>query len=313
MSAPVVTRSLTRTFNGTDVVDDLSLEVQQGAVTGFIGPSGSGKTTTVRMMTGALPPSSGEVRVFGSDPRQLGTADRRRIGYMPQLEVLYPELTIADNLRFVAALYGVKRPSRRMDEVLEMLDMGGTRALRLEEASGGMQRRVGLASVLMHRPHLLFLDEPTAGLDPVLRRSVWDHLRDLAEEGRTIFVTTQIVSEAATCDAVSLIADGRLLATGTPEELRRLAAGGQVIDLHADGPVEEELVGRLAALPDVVGCTPREDGRSVRLVVQPHAADGVIEAAEGVLLGAGNGLRVAERHSEAFDDVFVQLLERTRG
>ncbi|CAN5140606.1 ABC transporter ATP-binding protein [soil metagenome] len=309
MSAPIVTSGLSRSFGDETVVEELDLEVSEGSVHGFIGPSGSGKTTTVRMMTGVLKPSSGTVEVFGQDPTRLGTDDRRRIGYMPQLGVLYPELSIADNLRFVASLYGVRKPRRRMTEVLELLDMGGTQKMRLDSASGGMQRRVALAAVLQHDPQLLFLDEPTAGLDPVLRRRVWDHFRELREEGRTIFVTTQIVSEATSCDAVCLIADGQLLANGTPEELRRMAHGGEVVDLHTDSRIKGSVLGAVEEHELVTSASRTgADRQTLRIVVED--ADAAIAALTALLAEHGVQVRLNERYVAPFDDIFVELLER---
>jgi ABC-2 type transport system ATP-binding protein len=304
----VVADGLTRRFGDATVVDGLDLVVDHGRIHGFIGPSGSGKTTTVRMLTGILGPSAGSVRVFGTDPRQLDTGQRQRIGYMPQLGVLYPHLSIADNLRFAAALYAVRKPRQRIGEVLDLLDLAGRERTRLAEASGGMQRRVALAAALLHRPDLLFLDEPTAGLDPVLRRSVWGHLQHLRDEGRTIFVTTQIVSEATTCDTVGLLAGGTLVATGTPEELRRTAEGGDVVDLHTDDRVEVEAIQALLAHPSVErAARTGEDGRAVRLTVDD--VESAIPALTELLAGQGVRVTLAERYLAPFDDVFVALVQ----
>ena len=308
-SAPVVAEDLTRRFGSTTVVDELDLTVDRGQIHGFIGPSGSGKTTTVRMLTGILAPTSGTVMVLGEDPRRLGTEQRQRIGYMPQLGVLYPHLSIGDNLRFVAALYGVRKARERIREVLDLLDLGGHEKLRLENASGGMQRRVALAASLLHRPSLLFLDEPTAGLDPVLRRTVWQHLQDLRDSGCAIFVTTQIVSEATMCDSVGLLADGRLLAHGPPEQLRREAEGGDVVDLHTDQRIDVESIEALLA-HDLVDQASRigEDGTTVRLTVSD--ADGATGQLSELLADRGVEVRLAERYLTPFDDVFVALVER---
>ncbi len=306
---PVRTRAVSRSFGDHTVLRGLDLTVDAGRVHGFIGPSGSGKTTTVRMLTGVLAPSSGSVEVFGTDPRKLDTAQRKAIGYMPQLGVLYPQLSIGDNLRFAASLYGVRKPKDRIAEVLEMLDLGGKQTLTLEDASGGMQRRVALAAALLHAPRLLFLDEPTSGLDPVLRRTVWEHLQALAADGCTIFVTTQIVSEAAMCDRVGLLADGGLLAEGSPDELRRRAEGGEGRDVHADGPVTAEAMEALGTHDGVVSATHVDrDRRAVRLVVDD--AEAVMDSVGEVLAAHGLSVQLTERFQAPFDDVFVSLLEQ---
>jgi ABC-2 type transport system ATP-binding protein len=306
--APVVARRLSRSFGEHLVVDELDLTVEADTIHGFIGPSGSGKTTTIRMLLGILRPTGGEVRVLGVDPLQMGTDRRRRIGYVPQLGVLYPHLSIGDNLRFAAALYGVRRPRRRIGEVLELLDLGGRQRLRLDRASGGMQRRVALAAALLHDPLLLFLDEPTAGLDPVLRRAVWQHLQDLRDRGRTVVVTTQIVSEAAMCDVVGLLADGSMLATGTPEALRRKAAGGDVVDLHTDRRIEAADVEELLGHPGVRSASRTgEDGQAVRVTLED--ADVVTPALVDLLGARGVEVRLTERYLTPFDDVFVALVE----
>lgn len=312
LRAPIVVDSVTRRFDDTVVIDDLDLTVADGSIHGLIGPSGSGKTTTVRMMTGVLAPSEGTIRVLGTDPRLLNTAQRQRVGYMPQLGVLYPELSIRDNLQFVAALYSLRKPDDRIDEVLDALDMGGTQSLRLDKASVGMQRRVALAAALLHDPTLLFLDEPTSGLDPVLRREVWRRLQELGKQGCTVFVTTQIVSEAAMCDQVGLLADGNLLANGPPDELRHQADGGDVIDVHTTTPIDSEALRALEAHPLVREAEPIGRGAlTVRLVVED--ADEAIEQLGPYLSQHGVDMKMAERFQAPFDDVFVNLLESSDG
>ncbi len=310
---PAVTaKGLTRSFGDQQVLNGIDLSIDAGSIHGFIGPSGSGKTTTVRILTGVLSPTSGTVSVLGTDPRALDTAQRQSIGYMPQLGVLYPQLSVSDNLRFAASLYSIHKPKVRIREVLELLGLEGTEKLPLDEASGGMQRRVALAAALMHKPSLLFLDEPTTGLDPVLRRTVWQHLQTLRDEGCTVFVTTQIVSEATMCDTVGLLADGRLIADGTPTELRRRAEGGDVVDLRTDAPVEPDTMQALRDNP-LVHSAERVKGeaRHVRIVVDD--ADSAIEEMGPFLEEHGVTLQVAERFQADFDDVFVSLMERSDG
>jgi ABC-2 type transport system ATP-binding protein len=229
--AAVIIDSVTKRFGDEVAVDAISLTGPVGTIQGVIGPSGAGKTTTVRMLTGALGPTDGTVRVLGEDPLRFRRTTRERIGYMPQLFTLYPDLTARENVDFVASLYGILWRTRhsRTEEVLKLVDLWDARGRRAGQLSGGMQRRLELACALVHNPSLLFLDEPTAGIDPLLRGRIWEELHRLRDEGRTLIVTTQYVNEAESCDTVALISGGRLIALSTPEELRRSAIGGDVI------------------------------------------------------------------------------------
>ena len=232
--AAVVVDDVTMRFDDQLAVDGISLVVPAGTILGLIGPSGSGKTTTIRLLTGALTPTSGTVRVLGEEPRRFRRQTRERLGYMPQSFTLYPDLTVRENVDFVGSLFGMMFPRRRRRtrEVLQLLDLWDVRSRRAGRLSGGMQRRLELACALVHDPALLFLDEPTAGIDPLLRASVWEELHRLRATGRTMLVTTQYINEAESCDLVALIAGGRLLALATPDDLRREASGGDVIGIE---------------------------------------------------------------------------------
>jgi ABC-2 type transport system ATP-binding protein len=300
---------VTRTFPGGVGVHSLSLEIESGTIFGFIGPSGSGKTTTVRLMTGVLAPDSGQLSVLGKQPHAFNRAERARLGYMPQLSVLYPELSLWENLGFCASLFGMPWRGRKqaMEQVLDLVELGDARRRRLVDASGGMQRRLALAATLIHEPHLLFLDEPTGGIDPVLRRKLWDHFASLRDRGRTLFVTTQYVGEAAYCDRVGVLAEGRVVTVDTPEGLRRQAFGGEVVDVTLSQPIggaDADDLARAAAA-----------GRSERL--RPDLIRLVVEDAGDVapLLakwGGERGIEVesVEQYLPPFDDVFVELVSR---
>jgi ABC-2 type transport system ATP-binding protein len=300
--------AVSKRFGDLVAVDDISLVVPAGTILGVIGPSGAGKTTVIRMLTGALEPSSGTIRVLGEDPRRFHRRTRERIGYMPQQFALYPELTARENVDFVASLFGMLffRRHRRVREVLELVDLWAARSRRASDMSGGMQRRLELACALVHEPSLLFLDEPTAGIDPILRTVVWDELHRLREAGRTLLVTTQYLNEAEACDHVALIANGRLVALATPDGLRHDAIGGDAVDIetvHAfDGAV-------LSSLPSVISA--RQDGpRHIRVIVD-HAGTATPEVVEAIDAHGGE-VESAREYRPSFDEVFAELVQRDR-
>src|SRR4051812_16770707 len=216
-------QQIEKKFSADVGVFDLNFELPTGTIFGMIGPSGCGKTTTVRLMTGLYKPDRGSLTVMNRVPSKFSPRDRERLGYMPQQFVLYPNLTVWENLNFVASLYGMGYFSRRkrLLSVLDFAELGDARSRLGSQLSGGEQRRLELACSLVHNPLLLFADEPTAGVDPVLRGKFWDHFRELRHQGRTLFVTTQYVGEAAYCDLVGVMRNGRLLHIDTPAGLRR--------------------------------------------------------------------------------------------
>ncbi|HUZ78367.1 MAG TPA: ABC transporter ATP-binding protein, partial [Chloroflexota bacterium] len=235
-AAPIVQLDqASKAFGQTIAVDRLSMAVAAGQVFGLIGPSGCGKTTTIRLLLGVLQPTSGSVCVMGSEPTRFSTSQREAIGYTPQGFFLYPTLTVYENARFVASLFGMgwRRRRKRIREVLEFLELWDVRRRLTKQLSGGMQRRLELACALVHEPKLLFVDEPTAGLDPVLRGKIWDLLRSLRDQGVTVFVTTQYIDEIEHCDNVGILDRGRLVAIGTPDSLRSKALGGEVVEVDA--------------------------------------------------------------------------------
>ena len=243
---------VTKTFGQVRAVQDLSFTVGCGQIFGLIGPSGCGKTTTIRLLLGVYYPTAGRIGVFGRSPHQFSRADRERIGYMPQLFVLYPNLSIYQTLDFMASIYGLSYGYRRarIREVLDLVELTDARTKQAGKISGGMKRRLELACALLHEPTLLFFDEPTAGVDPILRQKFWAQFHALKAKGHTLFLTTQYVTEAEYCDRVALMDKGRLAAIGTPDELRRKALGGEVLDVTARGftPASLEAV---RALPGV--------------------------------------------------------------
>ncbi|HVM14335.1 MAG TPA: ABC transporter ATP-binding protein [Egibacteraceae bacterium] len=310
MEQVVRARDLTKTYRGQTAVRDLSLDIPPGRIVGVVGPSGSGKTTTVRMLLGAEAPSDGEVLVFGDPPSTFGPEQRRRIGYMPQLSVLYPHLSLQENLHFVASLYGLPlRRRRRLREVLALVELTEHRRKKLSQTSGGMQRRLALAAALLHKPDLLFLDEPTAGIGPIQRRTFWEHFTVLKEAGRTLVITTQYVGEAAYCDLVALLVDGRLVAFDHPDALRHRALGGDVVTLTAAQPVPPSVVGELQELPLVrEAARAGEDGRGLRIVVDE--ADTAIPRLQDWFARRDIRPESIGQHLPPFEDVFVNLVEQ---
>jgi ABC-2 type transport system ATP-binding protein len=304
----VVIKDAVMRFDDQVAVDGVSLVVPSGTILGLIGPSGSGKTTTIRLLTGALKPTSGEVQVLGEEPRKFRRETRQRIGYMPQSFTLYPDLTVRENVDFIGALFGMLFFSRRRRtrEILEVVDLWSVRDRRAGRLSGGMQRRLELAGALVHEPTLLFLDEPTAGIDPMLRSRVWDELHRLRDAGRTLIVTTQYVNEAESCDHVALIAEGELVALDTPTGLRRLAAGGDVNEIETaarfDGLGLEEL--------PFVRRVRQEGPRHLTLVVD-DAGTATPDAVDAITERGGEVVRAGEVRA-SFDDVFVTLVGRHR-
>lgn len=220
MDATIVADEVSRTFGPVRAVDRLTLEIPPGVIYGLLGPSGSGKTTFLRMVVGALRPTEGRLLVLGRTMPDRAVAGQ--IGYMPQTAALYPDLTLRENLAFFGRIYGLR--GRRLEDRVEQLvnDLGllGWVDQPLYRLSGGMLQRASLACALLHQPELLVLDEPTVGLDPVLRRSLWAHFRQLAEQGKTLLISTHTMDEADRCDLLGFLRGGRLLASDTPAALR---------------------------------------------------------------------------------------------
>lgn len=302
-------RGLTRMFPSGVGVHELDLDVEAGTIFGFIGPSGSGKTTTVRLLTGVLAPDSGELSVMGTRPVDFDRTERTRLGYMPQRSVLYPDLSLWENLGFCASLFGMPWRGRRraMDRVMDLVELTDAKSRLMRDASMGMQRRLSLASTLVHDPDFLLLDEPTAGIDPILRRKLWDHFSSLRDQGRTLFVTTQYVGEAAFCDRVGVLAEGRLVAVDTPDGLRRQALGGDVVDVSMASPISvvdlEEMVRTVGA-----SRSERLDSTSVRLTVA-NAGD-TAPLLSSWALDKGLEVETVEAYLPPFDDVFVELVNQ---
>jgi len=224
VSAAIEARGLTKRYAEREVVHDLTLSVESGSIFGFLGPNGSGKSTTIKMLCGLVEPNAGSASVNGFDVGRQGAQVRRSIGYMSQSFSLYADLTVYENLEFYGRAYGLDAAQRRRrrDAVVELTGIGRFAQQSADTLSGGWKQRLALACALLHEPRIVFLDEPTAGIDPVARRDLWDLLFNLAGEGVTLFVTTHYMDEAERCEALGYIYDGRLIALGTLDELRAL-------------------------------------------------------------------------------------------
>ncbi len=306
--AAVVIDGVTKRFGDDTAVDGISLTVRTGTILGIIGPSGSGKTTTIRLLTGALAPTDGQVRVLGEDPRTFHRQTRERIGYMPQQFTLYADLTARENVDFVASLFGIlwRTRHRRTREVLELVDLWSVRGRRAGRLSGGMQRRLELASALVHDPDLMFLDEPTAGIDPILRGSIWRELHRLRDGGRTLLVTTQYVNEAEECDTVALISGGRLIALAEPDDLRREAVGGDAVEIEVSNAFDSA---QLSDLP-IVRSVERRGPNALRVTVDD--ADTALPEVVEAITRSGGDVTAAREARPSFDEVFAILVERDR-
>jgi ABC-2 type transport system ATP-binding protein len=300
-------KHLTKKFAGEIVVQDVSFDVPRSSIFGFIGPSGSGKTTTIRLLTGVYTPTDGQVIVLDRNPAKFSQGERARLGYMPQLFVLYPTLTVWENLNFAASLYGMGPfRGKRLKGALKFVELYEHRWKLARDISGGMLRRLSLAATLVHDPQLIFLDEPTAGIDPVLRRKFWDHFRELKNQGRTIFVTTQYVSEADNCDLVGVQNNGKLLLVDTPQGLRHHAYGGDMVDFRTAQPFDFQAEARLRSLPFVRAKTVRTGSDSMRIIVD-RASTATPELMEWA---QQQNIRVkaVEEYMPSFEDVFVELV-----
>ena len=229
----VETFNLTKRFGDLAAVDHLNLKIRRGEVFGFLGPNGAGKTTTIRMLCGLLTPSEGYAIVAGFDVTKFPEKVKERIGYMPQRFSLYDDLTLHENLDFFGGIYRIpaERRRARIRRVLEIVQLEDFEDKLAGEVSGGLKQRLALACSLVHEPELLILDEPTAGIDPTLRKAFWRYFRDLNKEGVTFFINTHYMDEAELCDRLGLINKGRLIALDTSKNLKKAMVGGELVEL----------------------------------------------------------------------------------
>jgi len=232
--------NLTKRFGNFTAVDGVTFSIRSGEIFGFLGPNGAGKTTTIRILLGLLRPTSGRATVLGFDVERQPERVRKHIGYMSQRFSLYDDLTVGENLDFYGRTYGVRGATLRQRKafVIEMAGLEGREGELTKNLAGGWKQRLALGAAILHEPEMLFLDEPTAGVDPISRREFWELLYDLADEGKTIFVTTHYMDEAEHCQDLAFIHQGRIIAKGAPEEIKVNTMEGQVMEIDCDRPAE---------------------------------------------------------------------------
>ncbi|WP_306591956.1 ABC transporter ATP-binding protein [Geothrix sp. 21YS21S-4] len=307
MPEPVLqVRGLTRRFGDFTAVSDLSFEIERGEIFGFLGPNGAGKSTTIRMLCGVLAPSAGEAWALGRDLFTEADRVRARMGYMSQKSSLLTDLTVAENLRFFGGLYGLQgaRLASEAEFRLKEMQVWDHRDLLVSALSTGERQRVALAAATLHRPEVLFLDEPTSGVDPLRRRLFWESMDQLAAEGMSILVTTHNLAEADQCDRLAFILGGRLMAYGRPRALKE-ALGRQVVELRGEG--FRELRAAARAHPEVLAAELL--GRSVRLSLPADADSAPLLAA---LRAEGHTFQALPPDLPSLEDLFVDLVQRSR-
>ena len=308
MSTAVDVREITRKFGDFTAVDHVTFDVAEGEIFGFLGPNGAGKTTTIKMLTGLLAPTSGDGKVVGLDIRREAESIKRRIGYMSQLFSLYGELSVDENIAFFAGLYEVsgERLAERRDWVLRMAGLTEQRRRMTAELPLGWKQRLALGCAVLHEPDILFLDEPTSGVDPISRRNFWDLIYSLADRGTTIFVSTHYMEEAEYCNRLALMNRGRLIALDRPADLRARMIE-PILEIRTDnGPAAAQA---LQTAPGVIEAAMF--GRAVHVVVEDGSA--ALAALPAFLADRSIACSSIEPVRPSLEDVFVSLVRHEGG
>jgi len=299
-------RELTRRFGSFVAVDHVSFDVREGEIFGYLGANGAGKSTTIRMMCGLLSPSSGTARVAGIDVGRDPERVKRVIGYMSQKFSLYPDLQVLENLEFFAGMYGLggRQFDRRADDLLALMSLSSVRRARTSDLPGGYRQRLALACSILHEPRILFLDEPTAGVDPSARRDFWRLVRSLAAQGTTVLVTTHYMDEAEYCDRVGLMVDGKLAALDTPAGLKEHFIKDAMLEVHT---VDDRLRSSISQMPGVRSVEPFGSAWHVR-VRHDMSIDQIVDA----IVALGVSRVDVESVSPTLEDVFLEVVGGAR-
>jgi drug efflux transport system ATP-binding protein len=297
-------KDLTRKFGTFTAVDHISFEVEVGEIFGFLGANGAGKSTTIRMLCGLLLPTSGTARVGGIDVAHDPEAVKRRIGYMSQRFSLYEALTVNQNITFFGGVYGLDRETleRRRAFVLDMAGLKGRENTLTRDLAGGWRQRLALGCAILHQPPIVFLDEPTGGVDPLSRRQFWDLIGNLSREGVTVLVTTHYLDEAEHCHRIAIIHAGKLAALGSATSLKERFQSRPIIEITTDRPVE--VMEALEALPEVEKTSLF--GTAVHAVLKSQTVDP--DSLRELLVQAGHPVRSATRVAPSLEDVFLDVV-----
>ncbi|MBU0597911.1 ABC transporter ATP-binding protein [Patescibacteria group bacterium] len=280
MHSAITIKNLTKHYKKVQALNNVSLDIQPGKITGLVGPNGAGKSTLIKSLVGALQPTAGDVKVLDLDPIKQRWSLRKKLGYMPQEPALYTDLSARENVAFYARLHRVADSRQHAAKLLSELDLGGRLNSPVNDLSGGMQKRVSLACALVHNPQLLILDEPTAALDPILKRLLWNKFREFTSQGKTLIISTHLMDEAMLCDSVVLLQLGQVVAYGAPREL--VTSGQAVLRYHKQSQEYTENI--------------RSEGNALAAVLHKH--------------GLSQDISQLEIEAENLEDVMVKILNK---
>ncbi|MCE5299785.1 MAG: ABC transporter ATP-binding protein [Spirochaetia bacterium] len=309
METSVKAEKLQKRFDKFTAVDSISFEVEKGEIYGFLGANGAGKTTTIRMLCGLLEPTSGDAIVAGYSIKKQPEEVKKRLGYMSQKFSLYPILTVEENISFYGGIYGLtdEEIKKRLPEVCEAVGLNGLEKRLAGDMPGGLKQRIALACAIAHGPEIVFLDEPTAGVDPLLRRRFWEIIDSLAFSGVTVFVTTHYMDEVENCHRIAIMHSGRIISEGTIPELKKAAFVNHLLEVETDSPVRAfEL---LSEAKDSIGETSVH-GAMLHVVPKDPATAAAVDR---MLSAAGIAHTRPEQVEPTMEDVFVRLVKREEG